>query len=118
MTTMPTSAEARAAAKWGMQTAADNAGEPWQDSALAALHRYLRLHKTMFVDDLWDALPPCDSDRALGAVIKDAARQGWMAKLKVPGVHPDAFVARPSARSNGTPKPVWRSALYNQQETP
>jgi hypothetical protein len=118
MTTIPTPAEARAAANRGMQIAADHAGQPWQDNALAALRRYLRLHETMFVDDLWDVLPPCDSDRALGSVIQNAARQGWMAKLKVPGVHPDAFVARPSVRSNGTPKPVWRSALYGQQETP
>lgn len=85
------------------------AGADWSERALAFVREYLRTHATLFVDDLWSAgLEEPTSPRALGAVMLTAQRRGWMAEYR----HGEWIYARPSVRSNGQLKRVWRSHLY------
>jgi hypothetical protein len=96
----------------GIDQSAEHAGEEWKREALVLARRYCETHDLVFVDDLWDwGLESGESDRALGNVIQTAARAGWIEKIPMRGVHPDAFASRPSVRSNLSPKPVWKSRI-------
>lgn len=104
---------AAAARDIGMERAAVHAGESWQQECLVIARDYCERHEYVFVDDLWAwGLETGESDRALGAVIQLAARLGWIEKIPMRSVHPEAYVSRPSVRSNLSPKPVWRSLIY------
>lgn len=97
----------------GMEQAAEHAGEAWQREALALARRYCESHQYVFADDLWSwGLAKSASDRALGEVIKIAARLGWIEKIPYPGI-PDAFASKKSVRSNLSPKPLWRSLIWD-----
>ena len=108
-------------AQAGIERSATTAGQQWHNDAVDALANYLDHHQTMFVDDLWPHLPTQpdgkQSGRALGAVIRHAARQGWITKQHATNGQPQDIVCRPSTRSNLSPKPVWLSTLY-RSETP
>ena len=96
----------------GIDRAAESAGEAWQREATKFVRRYLLNNETLFVDDLWDAgLPEPASKRALGHVLRQFARNGWMTHQKTDN---DEIFARPSASSNGQLKAVWKSELYPQ----
>ena len=58
--------------------------------------------KKYTIDAATGGLDSTREDRALGPVMQRAARNGW-------GVR--TMAGRPSARSHGSPKPVWRSPL-------
>lgn len=97
----------------GMEQAAEHAGEAWQREALALARRYCESHQYVFVDNLWNwGLASSASDRALGAVIQYANKLGWIEKIPVPGIL-GAFAALPSVRSNLSPKPLWRSLIWD-----
>lgn len=89
----------------GMRRADEHADDEWKDRASALLDAYLRQHPEFFVDDFWreSALDAPREARALGPIIQRAAREGRIVKT---GNY------RPSVRSNLTPKPVWRSTVY------
>ena len=98
------------AAGWaGAEAAADTAGDEWAAIALDMLRGYLTTHATMHVDDLWQSLPSVSSPRALGAVVMRAKAAGWMTQA----THDGCVLARPSVRSNGQLKAVWRSHLFD-----
>lgn len=104
-------AEAEAAAERGIRRSAEHSGDEWAGRALEFLRTYLLEHEEMFVDDLWDAgLEEPESLRALGAVIKKAADEGWMQRIRAG----EDYRARPSKRSNMQLKPVWRSLIYRK----
>ena len=88
----------------GIAQSEDTSGPDWAEYADGFIDQYLTRHPYLFVDDLWDAglLSP-SSPRALGARMQAAARRGSMVKTKE---------YRPSVRSNLSPKPVWRSLIY------
>lgn len=96
----------------GATLASEAAGIEWLDYATEFVRTYLEQHDFLHVDELWDAgLAAPVSPRALGAVMKHAARSGWMEPIEsnlfgVPGE-----VCRPSVRSHGQLKRVWRSLL-------
>lgn len=95
----------------GGDTAAANSGAEWIGYATGFVEQWLRTHRTLFCDDLWAAgLIEPESLRAFGAVLAAAARNGWMEKIPV-GVG-GAVMARPSVRSHGQLKPVWRSLVF------
>jgi hypothetical protein len=80
-----------------------NADVEWRDTALRFLRRYAEAHTTVFVDDLWAAgMPRPREARALGAVMKRAAREGLIE---------NTGSGRPSIASNLAMKPVWRSLV-------
>ena len=85
-----------------------------EDQVREVLRKYLEDHPTLFVEDLWDYVDEPPSPRAVGAIIQGAARDGWIAHIRVPEYGKDAIVSRPSTRSNLAPKPVWRSLLYRR----
>ncbi len=97
--------EALARRDAGIAAADEHADPDWKRLALDTLHAYLLAHPTMFVDDIWTDtdLPRPRESRALGPVILTAKRNGWMARTNV---------YRPSVASNLSPKPVWRSMIY------
>ena len=96
----------------GIQESADASGTEWQIYALAFVHEYLTGHATLFVDDLWaDGLAEPISPRALGAVMLYAARKGWLSHQETLS---GDIIARPSVRSNGQLKAVWKSNLYEK----
>ena len=65
-------------------------------------------------DDLWAAgLPRPTSKRALGSVLQQASKAGWMTKKTA---DTGETLALPSAASNGQLKAVWKSELYPQNE--
>lgn len=101
---------AETAAARGIRTAAENSGDAWTICALEFVRRYLTTHPELFTDDLWSAgLPEPRSPRALGAVLQAAARKRWMEEQRTPAGN---IAARPSARSNGQLKRVWKSNLF------
>ena len=97
-------------AQQGIDQAAESAGEAWQREATKFVRRYLLNNATMHVDDLWDAgLPEPTSKRALGHVLRQLSRDGW---IQHQTTDEGDIVARPSASSNGQLKAVWKSEIY------
>ena len=93
----------------GIARASASSGGDWKEYALAFLECYLRIHSTLFVDDLWAAgLEEPQSPRALGAVIKTAQARHWIEELR----RGDLILAKPSTRSNMQLKRVWKSRLH------
>ncbi len=88
----------------GMKKVDNATTEKWKAYADDFILAYARTHKTVFVDDLWDAgLTPPPSPRALGPRMKAAAVAGWITKTDR---------VRPSVRSHLTGKPIWISNVY------
>ena len=98
----------------GIERAATSAGDAWTREATVFVRDYLVSNPTLFTDDLWAAgLPRPTSKRALGSVLQQASRAGWMTKKTA---DTGETLALPSAASNGQLKAVWRSELYPQNE--
>ena len=85
----------------------DAADPDWRGSALAALERTARALPEFISDDVWsNGLPSTREDRALGPVFLAAARAGWIEKTDR---------VRPSRRSHGSGKPIWRSLIIENE---
>jgi hypothetical protein len=94
----------------GIELSAKASGQDWAEYALKFLYWYLWYNKTMHVDDLWTAgLVTPVSPRALGAVVKQAATNGWMRMNKTEEGY---IIGKPSKSSHDTIKAVWLSNLY------
>lgn len=99
----------QARVRQAIEDSAESCGDQWINYAIAFLKWFLERHDTMHVDELWDAgLQEPKSPRGLGLVIQHAARNGWMEKITA---GEDMVCCRPSVRSNGQMKAVWRSRL-------
>ncbi len=99
---------AAAARDAGMAQVDQGTPEWWKTYADQFIEWYCRTHRTVFVDDLWDAgLQKPPSPRALGPRMQAASRAGWIRK---------SGEYRPSVRSNMTVKPVWDSLIYGGDE--
>lgn len=106
----------------GIHRSAARTGDQWQHDATHVVKDYLATHPTMFVDDLWDLLPPLpegqESGRGLGRVIQNASGYGWSEKVHpcpsccAHGLKADDYWSRSSTSSNGTGKIVWKSKLW------
>lgn len=82
-----------------------NADEQWKDRALAAVRTVCEQRAEWHSDDVW-ALTDLDEPRearALGPVVLRAIRLGYCEKTDR---------VRPSVRSHGSGKPVYRSLIY------
>lgn len=107
ITRVPASMPAALAARDAALRRVDEHADPeWKDRALAAVRRTCEALPDFVVDDVWSTggLESTREDRALGAVMRRAAKLGWMERTDR---------VRPSVRSHGSPKPVWKSNLYD-----
>jgi hypothetical protein len=78
--------------------------EQWREAALAAVQRTCEQQAEFISDDVWrNGLDSTREDRALGPIMLRAARAGWCKKTDR---------VRPSVRSHGSGKPVWKSKLF------
>ena len=86
-----------------------NADPDWKARALDAIWGLAFLHPELTSDDVWRVLGEDDATthepRALGAMLKKAAGEGWITAT-------DSY--RPSARAacHARPVRVWRSLIY------
>lgn len=103
-------ATVRATAEQAIQQVEENADPDWKTLALEAVRVTCEQRAEFHVDDVWDVgqLPHTREDRALGPVMRQAARLGYCAKTDR---------VRPSVRSHLSGKPVWRSLLYRSAES-
>lgn len=97
--------QARAARDRALQQVDENADQAWKEHALQCVRRTCEQLPDFISDDIWTTggLDSTREDRALGPIMRRAAALGWMERTDR---------VRPSVRSNGSPKPVWRSRLY------
>jgi hypothetical protein len=102
--TLKAPAEARDAA---LQRVEANADPEWLTRALKAVHATCLSCADFISDDVWKIgeLDRTREDRALGAVMVKAAKNGWCRKTDR---------TRPSVRSNLAGKPVWESLIYRE----
>lgn len=79
----------------------------WRAKALAAVQEHARSHEWFLVEDLRGSIsmPPGADRRALGHVVKDAAKLGLVVA--------DGFA--PAVSSNGSAKVRWRSLIYRSR---
>lgn len=77
----------------------------WKAEALDAVRRTCEDMAEFISDEIWShtGLASTREDRALGPIMRTAARMGWCVKT---------CYTRPSKRSNLSGKPVWKSRLY------
>lgn len=97
---------ARAARDEALARVEENADARWLEAARRAVERICRERATWIVDDVWaTGLARPREARALGAVVRQAARDGLCEPT-------DEY--RPSAapRSHCNPRVVWRSLIY------
>jgi hypothetical protein len=88
----------------GMARVDRAADAAWKEAAWQFLLAYAATHEEIFCDDLWEAgLPPTDTPRALGPLMRQAVREGVLAPT---GGY------RLSVSSHLNAKSVWRSLLY------
>lgn len=106
-------AAARAQRDDGMARAEAHAPLGWPEQAFRVLRAFALEHEWMHVDAYWawaesHGLPEPPNGRALGPVIKRAAKAGVIERTPI---------SAPSVRSNLSHKPVWRSLVYRGQRT-
>ena len=78
--------DARNTGTLGIERAAQSVSDRWKEYALGFVRRYLETHRTLHVDQLWDAgLTKPDSARALGWVMQQARKQEWMRQSRAGG---------------------------------
>lgn len=110
---MQTTNEATASAAEGIENSANSAGAKWVAEANLFLNDYLQNNPSLFCDDLWVAgLERPSSPRALGHVIRHAAKLNWIEEIR----HDNGIVAKQSNSSNRQLKRVWKSLLYTGTE--
>ena len=92
----------------GMERAWDAANTDWKAAAVAAVQQLARSHSEFTADDVWAQLDVLGfttrEHRAMGAVMRSAALEGWITKTD--RVTP---TNRPSA--NRRPVAIWQSLL-------
>jgi hypothetical protein len=107
--TQPTLFDAAAARDTAIARVDEHADHDWKTQALAAVRRTAEQLPEFIVDEVWATgrLESTREDRALGPIMRAAAREGWMVRTDR---------TRPSVRSHLSPKPVWRSLIHQGQE--
>jgi len=98
--------DALAARDRALRQVDENADEAWKLDALAAVRKTCEQLPDFISDDIWTTggLDSTREDRALGAVIRKAAKLGWCVKTDR---------VRPSIRSHLSGKSVWKSNLFD-----
>jgi hypothetical protein len=83
----------------------ENAAEQWKREALNAIHQTALQLREFISDDVWEvgALEAPHEARALGPMMLQAAKNGWIVKTNY---------IKPSVRSHLSGKPIWLSSIY------
>lgn len=96
----------------GIERSSKTAGTLWFEVVTDMLKVLLSENRKVVSDDLWElGLPYTKSPRALGAVMTNAVKQGWMQPIVYEDEDGD-FLCRKSKRRNKGLVQVWQSKLY------
>lgn len=96
----------QAAADNAIAQADTNTDPGWADRAYAAVEHCARLYPTFIVDAIWaTGLPEPHEARAIGAVMRRAARDGVIEST-------DRVIPSTRAGCHANPRRVWRSRIY------
>lgn len=88
----------------------EHADAAWKQEALAAIRKAALAFETLIVDEVWRFLSPDAQThdlRAMGPMMVQAAKLGYIERV------PDEY-RKSNLKNHGTPRPVWRSRLYNK----
>ena len=96
--------QARQAASRAIKRVQDNADLDWFKRAMDAVLRLAMTQDEFIANDLWGFVEKPHEPRAAGAVMRVAARRGWIAAT-------DRFVTIPSVTRHAAPVRVWRSRM-------
>jgi hypothetical protein len=102
----PTREQAQVGRDQALKQVEEHAAPEWKDRALEAVHATALVMESFTVDDVWriGRLDPTRENRAMGAVMRNAVREGWIE---------NTHMTRPSSlRSHLAPRTVWRSLIY------
>lgn len=100
--------EASQGAAEGISQVDAAANEPWKIAVLETIRQVARSNSLFVADDVWDELSTEQQTRdlrALGPVMLNAKRQGWIEKT-------DDYKLSKLATSHRHPRPVWRSLIF------
>lgn len=90
----------------GRGRAGANADPRWKANALSAVHHVAATQPELVVDDVWRFLAERPTEgRAMGAVMQQAARSGWIEAT-------DRYAATVQAQSHAGGRRVWRSLIF------
>ena len=84
-----------------------NADPQWMEAALSAVRILARRMPILTTDDLWCLVDPPAEPRAAGAVMRKAAKQGWIKAT-------DRTVKSKRATCHARPVRVWESLIYEE----
>ena len=101
--------ESRRRKEEGMGRAEDNADEAWKAAALTAAYTAAKEMPYLITDDVVKRIPDTvrtHEMRAMGRVMLNAAKAGWIIKADTPGLPS----SRPSLHHS--PRTVWRSLIH------
>jgi hypothetical protein len=99
----------------GMGRAERCANPAWKVEATRAVVQAAQLYPTLTTDDVVLLIPPnirTHENRALGPIMKNCAREGWIEKDTAPNVN---CATRPNNHSR--PLQVWRSLLFRRSKS-
>lgn len=102
----PTREQARTGRDEALKQVEEHAEPEWKDVALRAVRATALVMELFTVDDVWriGQLDPTRENRAMGAVMRNAAAAGWIE---------NTHTTRPSSlRSHLAPRTVWRSLIF------
>lgn len=102
-------AASEAGKRAGMGQVAAAADEGFADAALLAVERVARRQSELVCDDVWAQLDTRSHDnRALGPVMKQAERAGWIRAT-------ERFQLTAQARRHRAPVRIWASRVYQSE---
>lgn len=91
------------------------AGLDWTEAAIDVVRQIAEQRPYLTIDDVRPHLPPTEHTKARGAVMSQAAARGYIAKDRPDGPEQrpaGAYVCLPSDSCNGSPRPLWKSLVY------
>ena len=97
--------EAVKAQSAAIKRAEQAADAEWRYRALDALYHLALGQPDLIANDLWNHVEKPREPRATGALMKQAAKRGWIAPT-------ERFVSVPSVSRHAAPVRVWRSLIW------
>lgn len=86
----------------------ENAETTWLSQAMSVIRELCETQEEFCADDIWDRLGATREPRALGAVLRMAAKRGWCKKTHV-------YLPSKRIECHGRPICLWQSRLFPSQ---